>query len=396
MSLLENLFDIGTYWEHDSKSANENEIKFKRDAWTTEYIPELYISSERVNRNVAHITKLVSHGNCYCSIIGEVKSGKSFLAYLLYEAYKESLIRYTKYNRVYVDYITPEDLQKYTFSRYMQRLAQIVLGKYYSSKEQIIVNLKKFVEDTNSLIVVIIDNFEGEMLERITTDTSKILKLLKSNFAWIETARLSDYEHLEINQDLKKNVRNYSFRLTNFTLEECIKFVNTRIRYGLEKKNVNMSHILDNNVIEKAWIYSNGNPWILLSLLADAFTYVETQGKAKITCEIIDEVYYLFSRENKINNDNDQFFIQQAINNFPNRERQVCEYLMYRDATAKEITTYLYGKLNSEEYRTKYMGTKSFIRRLRDKNIVIVKGKKGRSLLFGINPILIEKRRANI
>ena len=89
--------------------------------------------------------------------------------------------------------------------------------------------------------------------------------------------------------------------------------------------------------------------------------------------------------------DSDKFIIQQALNNFPQRERQVCEYLIHKDATAKEITVFLYGELPSSEYRSKYMGTKSFLKRLKDKNVVITKGERGRSILFGLNPKMRER-----
>ena len=37
------------------------------------------------------------------------------------------------------------------------------------------------------------------------------------------------------------------------------------------------------------------------------------------------------------------------------------------------------------------MGTKSFLKRLKDKNVVLVVGQKGRSLLFGLNPKMKER-----
>ncbi|MHA1397205.1 MAG: hypothetical protein ACTSSF_05810 [Candidatus Heimdallarchaeaceae archaeon] len=68
---------------------------------------------------------------------------------------------------------------------------------------------------------------------------------------------------------------------------------------------------------------------------------------------------------------------------------------MHKDATAKELTLSLYGELSSSEYRSKYMGTKSFLKRLKEKNVVVIKGQKGRSLLFGMSPKMKERLSQN-
>ncbi|MHA1778700.1 MAG: hypothetical protein ACTSYN_03920, partial [Candidatus Heimdallarchaeaceae archaeon] len=116
--------------------------------------------------------------------------------------------------------------------------------------------------------------------------------------------------------------------------------------------------------------------------------YSLQHNNPKVTCDDVNAVSELFSRlpSQAYMEKSDRFIIQQALNNFPFRERQICEFLLQRDATAKELTLFLYGDLPPKAYRSKYMGTKSFLKRLKAKNVVVVKGKRGRMLLFGLNP----------
>ncbi|MHA1303349.1 MAG: hypothetical protein ACTSQE_11890 [Candidatus Heimdallarchaeaceae archaeon] len=389
MTILENLFHISSHMFKENMDMQTHEIR--RDPWTTEYLPELYVTSDKMNGNVAQVASCAGKGNCFCTIIGDIKSGKSYLMNLLKEGFKESLLKYTSFNRLYIELITPDVIGSYSLSKYMQILAQTVLGKYYASKEQIIVQLKKHIVETNSLLIVFIDNFVGEELEKIVCDTAKLLKLLKDHFSSILSCHGADFEKCsDILEEKVDRTVTYSFRIPDFSLDEARKMLSLRMKYAFGKSNININSIYEPIVIEKAWVYSGGNPWILLSLLSDSYNYAQSVKAKKVTEAHFEKVYRLFSRTKIVGEkeDLDRFFIQQALNEFPNRERQVCEYLLYRDATARDITLHLYGELPPNEYRTKYMGTKSFIRRLRGKNIVVITGKSGRSLLFGLNPRL--------
>ena len=167
--------------------------------------------------------------------------------------------------------------------------------------------------------------------------------------------------------------------------------------YGLNRTDIKVQEIFSDRAIEAAWAESRGNPWVLISILSNAYTYAIKNETKMISYDDVNDVISLFSRIPVHGDleDHDRFIIQQALNNFPYRERQVCEYLMHKDATAKELTLFLYGELSSSEYRSKYMGTKSFLKRLKEKNVVVIKGQKGRSLLFGMSPKMKERLSQN-
>jgi len=391
MKILENLFNVNLYLNKENIDIRSKEPL--RDPWVQNYIPELYITSERINKGVADIIEKVLVGNCICSIIGDFKSGKTYLAKLLAEGFKQSLHEYCSYNKFYVIFLTPDNFpERYSLSNFMRIISQEVLGKYYQSKEKIIVELKKHISEENALLIIFIDNFTKESLLQILSDSLKLTKLLKNHYSCIFSCSSSDYELCtqSLGQRLTSTCTS-SFHIPSFDLEQTSKLLQIRLNYAYMKSNIEVSSIFDKDVLEKAWIYSDGNPWILLSLFSDSFAYAKSVGANKVTEKHLDKVRSLFSRKRFIgdlDDGGDKFLIQQALNEFPNRERQVCEYLLYKDATAKEITKHLYGDIKAQEYRTKYMGTKSFIRRLRDKNMIVIKGKRGRALLFGINPNL--------
>ena len=64
-----------------------------------EYIPELYIASEKLNSQIARLLQIIKDGKAICSIIGDIKSGKSYLLNLLRDGFKESLWKYSTYKR---------------------------------------------------------------------------------------------------------------------------------------------------------------------------------------------------------------------------------------------------------------------------------------------------------
>jgi len=357
-------------------------------------LPELYISSEKLNIQVARLVQVVKNGKAICSIMGDIKSGKSYLMNLLKEGLKESLWKYANYDKIFIVNFTSDEFKEYSLTNFLQNIADQVLGKYYSTKEQIIVELKKYVMSTNSLLVVLLDNFNGDNLYAISQYSAKILKLLRENYSCIISFNLSD---MPISLNGLKNGGwdhfTYLIRIADLSLEEAKELIRSRMCYALNQSSFRVTEVFSELAIEEAWNKSKGNPWILISILSDAYSYSQKKGSKSVSHEDVVEVIDLFSRSTVQDglDDHEKFLYQQVLNNLPHRERQVCEYLIHKDASAKEITLFLYGELSSTEYRSKYMGTKSFLKRLKEKNIVVMKGQKGRSFLFGLNPKMKER-----
>ena len=386
-NLLDKVFKISQHLRDRSYDIQNQE--FIRDPWTMEFIPELYVSSEKLNSQIARLIQIIRNGKVICSIMGEIKSGKSFLMSLLNEGFKNSLFKYTDFENIHVLLFNSEDMKEYSLTIYMQQIGEKILNKFYHSKEQAIVELYKYVVDSNSLIVVLLDNFKGERLYSISKDSAKLLKSLKNHFACIVSSNLGDMQF--VSEGLKEGGTDhfsYTIHIPELSIEEAKELIDKRMYYALNKSVLQIAEIFTDRDIEAAWIESKGNPWVLISILSDAYSFAEKRESNIVNHSDIDSVINMFSRTpiQGLYEDHDKFIIQQALNNFPYRERQVCEYLIHKDATAKEITIYLYGELPSSEYRSKYMGTKSFLKRLKDKNVVVVKGNEGRSLLFGLNP----------
>ena len=395
-TLLENLLDrVFKISQHiTDENFNVQNQEFRRDPWTMDPLPELYISSEKLNIQVARLVQVVKNGKAICSIMGDIKSGKSYLMNLLKEGLKESLWKYANYDKIFIVNFTSDEFKEYSLTNFLQNIADQVLGKYYSTKEQIIVELKKYVMSTNSLLVVLLDNFNGDNLYAISQYSAKILKLLRENYSCIISFNLSD---MPISLNGLKNGGwdhfTYLIRIADLSLEEAKELIRSRMCYALNQSSFRVTEVFSELAIEEAWNKSKGNPWILISILSDAYSYSQKKGSKSVSHEDVVEVIDLFSRSTVQDglDDHEKFLYQQVLNNLPHRERQVCEYLIHKDASAKEITLFLYGELSSTEYRSKYMGTKSFLKRLKEKNIVVMKGQKGRSFLFGLNPKMKER-----
>ena len=386
------MFKISQYIS--DKNFNVQEQEFRRDPWTMDPLPELYISSEKLNIQIARLVQIIKNGKSICSIMGDIKSGKSYLMNLLKDGLKESLWKYADFDKIFIVNFTSDEFKEYTLTNFLQNIADQVLGKYYSTKEQIIVELKKYVMSTNSLLVVLLDNFKGDNLFAISQYSAKILKLLRENFSCVIAFNLSD---MPISLNGLKNGGwdhfTYSIRVSEMSLQEAKELIHSRMCYALNQSSFKVTEVFSELAIEEAWNKSKGNPWILISILSDSYSYSQKKGSKSVSHEDVVEVINLFSRSTVQDglDDHEKFLYQQVLNNLPHRERQVCEYLIHKDASAKEITLYLYGELPSSEYRSKYMGTKSFLKRLKEKNIVVLKGQKGRSYLFGLNPKMKER-----
>ncbi|MFW9852246.1 MAG: hypothetical protein ACFFDS_04855 [Candidatus Thorarchaeota archaeon] len=391
-NLLDKVFNLSTYLRDENLDVQNQELRL--DPWTMEYIPELYIASEKLNSQIARLLQIIKDGKAICSIIGDIKSGKSYLLNLLRDGFKESLWKYSTYNKIHILFFNSEEIKDYSLTIFLQKIAEQIFGKTNHSREQIIVELKNYTTDNNALLVLLLDNFRGNLLSSVASDSAKLLKLLKEHFSCIITCNLS--EMMILRNGLKEGGSehlSYSIHLPELSMAEAKELVIRRMSYALNQSNVQIGEIFSERALEAAWVESKGNPWVFISTLSDAYSYSKKKGSRIVSHEEIISVIDMFSRTpvQGTFEDNDKFIIQQALNNFPYRERQVCEYLIHKDATAKEITLYLYGELPSSEYRSKYMGTKSFLKRLKDKNVVVTKGQEGRSLLFGLNPKMRER-----
>ncbi|MHA1406115.1 MAG: hypothetical protein ACTSSG_01865 [Candidatus Heimdallarchaeaceae archaeon] len=395
-NILERVFKIQFYIRKEAYNIRDQD--FPRDPWTNEYIPELFISSEKLNSQIARLVEIVGKGKSICSVIGDIKSGKSYLLSLLNRGLKESLWKYSEYKKIHVLMFTSDDLPDYSQTKFLQKIAESVLGKYYQSKEEIIVELKKYLHENNALLVILLDNFKGNILLNISRDSARFLKTYKEQFSCIISCGLNELQIATKGiEEGGWEIFSYSIRVPELTLSEAKDLVFKRMCYGLNRTDIKVQEIFSDRAIEAAWAESRGNPWVLISILSNAYTYAIKNETKMISYDDVNDVISLFSRTPVHGDleDHDRFIIQQALNNFPYRERQVCEYLMHKDATAKELTLFLYGELSSSEYRSKYMGTKSFLKRLKEKNVVVIKGQKGRSLLFGMSPKMKERLSQN-
>jgi len=395
-NLLDKVFNLSTYLRDENLDVQNQELRL--DPWTMEYIPELYIASEKLNSQIARLLQIIKDGRAICSIIGDIKSGKSYLLNLLRDGFKESLWKYTNHNKIHILFFDSEEMKDYSLTIFLQKIAEQIFGKSNHSREQIIVELKNYTADNNALLVLLLDNFRGNLLSSVASDSAKLLKLLKEHFSCIITCNLS--EMMILRSGLKEGGAehlSYSIHLPELSMAEAKDLVTRRMSYALNQSNIQIGEIFSERALEAAWVESKGNPWVFISTLSDAYSYSKKKGSKIVSHDEVISVIDMFSRTPVQGSfeDHDKFIIQQALNNFPYRERQVCEYLIHKDATAKEITLYLYGELPSSEYRSKYMGTKSFLKRLKDKNVVVTKGQEGRSLLFGLNPKMRERLTQN-
>ena len=392
MNLLERIFKVSQYLKDVEYSIQNQDLPL--DPWNMEYLPELFVTSDNLNSQIARMIQSLKNGNSICSIYGDIRSGKSFLMNLLHDGLREDLWKYTDFDKISVLLFTPESIKEYSHTNFMQAIADSVLGKYYPTKEKVLVELKTHLEEKNKLLVLLIDNFQKEVLSSITRDTAKTLKALKKHLSCIITSNLVDEKNCKdgLKQGGLKHF-SYYFHLSAFSMEEAKLLIQKQFAYSLNQSSVKATDFFTDRAINAAWMESKGNPWVLISILADSYTYSKEKGSKIVSHSDVTTAIDMFSRTPTHGGpvDHDKFMIQQALNNFPYRERQVCEYLMQRDASAKEITIYLYGELPSAEYRSKYMGTKSFLKRLKDKNVVIVTGQNGRSLTFGLNPKMKER-----
>ena len=381
----------------DEKKYDVHPKELDSNPWTSEYLPELYVSSEKLNSQIARLIQILKEGKTLSVILGNIKSGKSYLINLLKNGLSEILCRYSSKKKTYIISFTPNDISKYSQSAFMKGIEQHIFGKSYSTKEQtkeqIVVALKRHVEEKDCLIVLLIDDFQNENLKLISRDVAKLINSLKENLSCIITCNMKDIGAFQdgMREGGFSNF-SYSIRLHELTLGETYELIKKRMLYALNRSNIRVTDIFTERAIESAWINSKGNPWVLISILADAYEYSRKNESTTVAFNDVMTVINMYSRSPIFGytDNNDAFIIQQALNNFPQRERQVCEYLIQKDASAKELTNYLYGNLPSAEYRSKYMGTKSFLKRLKEKNVVMVKGKEGRLIIFGLTPKMRE------
>ena len=132
-NLLDRVFKISQYIKDEEFNVQNQE--FRRDPWTMDPLPELYISSEKLNGQVAHLVQIIGSGNSINSIIGDIKSGKSYLMNLLKEGLNESLWKYANYDKIHVLLFDEEDFKEYTFTKYVQKISENVLNKFFPTKE---------------------------------------------------------------------------------------------------------------------------------------------------------------------------------------------------------------------------------------------------------------------
>ena len=97
-NLLDRVFKISQYLRDGSYDIQNQE--FRRDPWTMDYVPELYVSSEKLNNQIARLVQIIKNGKAICSIMGDIKSGKSFLMSLLDEGFKNTLWKYTDFKEI--------------------------------------------------------------------------------------------------------------------------------------------------------------------------------------------------------------------------------------------------------------------------------------------------------
>ena len=319
-NLLDRVFKISQYIKDDEFDVQNQE--FRRDPWTMDPLPDLYISSDKLNNQVAHIIGIISSGNSINSIQGDIKSGKTYLMNLLKEGLKESLWKYTEFDNIHVIFFTEEDFKEYTFTKYVEKLSENVLNKFFTSKEMNTYELQNYVKNTNSLIVVLLDDFKGDKLQHISRDTAKIHKSLKGNFSAIISFNVSDM-HLSLSGLKEKEWDHftYSIRIPELSLVQAKELIRTRMCYALSKASFRVTEVFTEDAIDRAWSTAKGNPWILISILSNAYTYSLKKGSKTVKDVDVSEVIELFSPSTVQDGleDHDKFMIQQALNNFPYR-----------------------------------------------------------------------------
>ena len=119
-TLLENLlykvFKISQYITDENFNVQDQE--FRRDPWTMDPLPELYISSEKLNIQVARLVQIIKNGKSVCSIMGDIKSGKSYLMNLLNDGLKESLWKYADFDKIFIVNFTSDEFKEYTLTNF--------------------------------------------------------------------------------------------------------------------------------------------------------------------------------------------------------------------------------------------------------------------------------------
>jgi len=294
-NILERVFKIQFYIRKEAYNIRDQD--FPRDPWTNEYIPELFISSEKLNSQIARLVEIVGKGKSICSVIGDIKSGKSYLLSLLNRGLKESLWKYSEYKKIHVLMFTSDDLPDYSQTKFLQKIAESVLGKYYQSKEEIIVELKKYLHENNALLVILLDNFKGNILLNISRDSARFLKTYKEQFSCIISCGLNELQIATKGiEEGGWEIFSYSIRVPELTLSEAKDLVFKRMCYGLNRTDIKVQEIFSDRAIEAAWAESRGNPWVLISILSNAYTYAIKNETKMISYDDVNDVISLFSK----------------------------------------------------------------------------------------------------
>ena len=276
-NLLDRVFNISQYLRDENYDVQNQE--FRRDPWTMEYLPELFVSSEKLNSQIAQLVQIIKDGNAICSITGDIKSGKSYLLNLLKEGMKESLWKYTKYDKIHVLLFNSEDFKEYSQTNYMQKIAENVLGKYDYSKDQNLIAIREFLRTNNHLLIILLDNFQGNSLLSISHDSVKMLRPLKDHFSCIVACNLRDVQTCSKGLSLGGCEHfSYSIHIPVLSFDEAREVIKTRMCYALNQSNIQLNEIFTERSIDSAWMESQGNPWIFISLLSDAYSFSQKKG----------------------------------------------------------------------------------------------------------------------
>ena len=308
---------------------------------------------------------------------------------LLAKGFEESFWKYSSYDEIHVILINYDklldDKREYTNTNLMNIIAENIFKRNnFHSPNEIIVALKHYFTQKNAILLLLMDNFKGNDLHKAAQHAAANLKRYSKHFTCIISSNMNETHIASKGLEEGRIERfNYTIRIPGLSLTEAKDFIFIRLCYGLNRTNVQINDLFSDNGIYKAWEVSDGNPWYLNSILKLAYDHAIKRNSQLVTLDDFENVIKLVSPESE--DKLGKSASKRAFDNFPYRERQVCQYLIDKDATAKEITLDLYGELPSKEYRSKYMGTKSFLKRLKDKNAVVVKGQKGRSLVFGLS-----------
>ena len=85
--VLEKAFGI-SMTKHKITSNDVKNKLFMRSPWETDYLTELYVSSEDLKEQIEELFEKIARGGKICSIVGEDGSGKSYFLNILWQGLK--------------------------------------------------------------------------------------------------------------------------------------------------------------------------------------------------------------------------------------------------------------------------------------------------------------------